>query len=186
MYVGHLAVALAAVRIRRDTPLWVLFMASQWPDWVQLSLEAYGAYNAQLYSHSLPAILAGALLFTLIFLRQTGDRRSAWIVAAVYLTHPLLDLVTGAKPWWPGGPMLGANLYDRPLLDFALEATIAVAAWLIYRSTFAPRQRRPRLLGVLLILIACQGVLDAGHLLRLARRGRDWASWTRSHARSEN
>ena len=180
MYVGHLAVALAAVRPRRGAPLWVLLLASQWPDWVQLSLEALGAYNAQLYSHSLPAVLGGALLYTLIYLRQTSDARNAWIVAAVYLTHPFLDLVTGEKAWWPGGPMLGANLYDRPALDFALEASLAVAGWLIYRATFAPPSKRPRLVAVLLILIAAQALLDGGHQIRLHRADRDWASWTRS------
>lgn len=185
MYVGHLAVALAAVRARRDAPLWVLLLASQWPDWVQLALERLGAYNAQLYSHSLPAVLAGAVLFALIFLRQTNDRKTAWIVAAVYLTHPLLDLITGEKVWWPGGPMLGANLYDRPALDFALEATIALAGWFLYRSTFDPRARRPRLLAVILLLVACQATLDAGHFLRLHRRGRDWATWTRERFRGE-
>ncbi len=186
MYVGHLAVALAAVRARQTAPLWVLLLASQWPDWVQLTLQALGAYNAQLYSHSLPAILAGALLFTLLFLRQTGDQRSAWLVAAVYLTHPLLDLVTGEKPWWPGGPLLGANLYDRPAFDFALEATLAGAGWLIYKTTFASLPRRQRLIAVLFVLIACQALLDMGHELRLRRSGRDWVSWTRSRVESRN
>ena len=186
MYVGHLAVALAAVRVRRSVPLWVLLLASQWPDWVQLALEGLGAYSAQLYSHSLPAILAGALLFSLLFLRQTGDFRSVLLVAAVYLSHPLLDLVTGQKAWWPGGPLLGANLYDLPVVDFALEATIAVAGWLVYRSTFTPHGKRSRLLAVMLVLIACQALLDAGHQLRLHRRGRDWASWTRSHVSGDN
>lgn len=186
MYVGHLAVALGAVRARRDAPLWVLLLASQWPDWVQLLLEGLGAYNAQLYSHSLPAILAGALLFSLIFLRQSGDARSAYVVALVYLTHPILDLVTGEKAWWPGGRLLGANLYDRPGVDFALEATLVLIGWLLYKTTFPPRARRPRLLAVMMVLIAAQALLDAGHQIRLHRRGRDWISWTRSHVQSEN
>ena len=170
MYVGHVAIALAAVRIRRDVPVWVFLLASHWPDWLQLALGAYGAYNAQLYSHSVPAVIAGATLFTLVFLRQTGDTRSAVLVAAVYLTHPLLDLVTGEKPLWPGGAIVGANWYDHPAKDFVLELAIIIVAWSIYRSTFGPRRADARLVVMLVSLIACQAVLDLGQALRLRFR----------------
>lgn len=173
MYIGHVAMALGAVRIRREAPLWVLLLASHWPDWLQLALGAYGAYNAQLYSHSLPAIAAGALLFTLVFLRQSGDARNAVLVAAVYLTHPLLDLVTGEKPLWPGGDPVGANWYDHPAKDFILELAIIVVAWNIYRTTFGPRRRDARLVVMLLALVGCQAMLDVAQELRLRRGAGD-------------
>ena len=174
MYVGHLAVALAATRVRREAPLWILLLASQWPDWIQLALGALGAYNAQLYSHSLPAVTAGALLFTLLYLRTTGDGRSAWLIAGVYLSHPLLDLVTGGKVWWPGGPMVGACLYERPAVDFIVEGAIAGVGWLIYRSTKVHdhRHRRP-LQGILVILLASQAALDLAAQIRLLRNPRN-------------
>ena len=168
MYVGHLAVALAAARTRRNAPIWALLIASQFPDWIQLGLEAIGAYSAQLYSHSLVAVLIGALLFTLLFLRQTGDWQSAQAIAVVYLSHPLLDLVTGYKPLWSGGPALGANLYDHPVLDFGVESLIAVAGWLAYRSARRTRPAAP-IFAIIAILIACQGLLDFGQHLRLLR-----------------
>lgn len=172
MYIGHVAVALAAVHVRREAPLWILIVASQWPDWVQLFLEALGAWNAQLYSHSIPAVLAGSLLFALVFLRWSGDVRGAMLVAAMYLTHPVLDLVTGLKPLWPGGPLIGANWYDQPVKDFVLEVALLLLGWLTYRATIGAR-RRERLVWVLLVALAgCQALLDAGQQLRLMRRAR--------------
>ncbi len=170
MYVGHIAVALAATRARRTVPLWVLLLASQWPDWVQLFLSALGAYNAQLYSHSLPAIAGGATLFALIYLRQSHNVRGTWLVWGVYVSHSLLDLITGLKPLWPGGRPIGANLYDRPGLDFTLETLVAIIGWLIYRRQFDAHPRRGYLVFILVTLVACQALADLGQQVQLMRR----------------
>lgn len=150
--------------------MWALLLASQWPDWVQLALQALGAWNAELYSHSIPAIIGGSLLFSLIFLRHTGDMRSSFLVAAVYLTHPLLDLITGKKPLWPGGPPIGENWYDHPAKDFLLEALLLCAAWMVYRSVLDRRRNASLLWGMLAALLACQALLDVGQQLRLLHR----------------
>ena len=169
MYIGHVAVGLASVRARQGVPLWVLLLAAQWPDWVQLSLQALGAWNAQLYSHSIPAILAGGLLFTLVFLRQTSNMSGALLVGLVYLTHPVLDLVTGDKPLWPGGPKIGANWYDMPAKDFAIEVLILLVAWQVWRSTLGARRSDRRVWAMLAALVACQALLDVGQQMRLIR-----------------
>jgi|GEM_PF-2096504 len=156
--------------------MWALLLASQWPDWVQLALQALDAWNADLYSHSIPAIIGGSLLFTLIFLRHTGDMRSSVLVAAVYLTHPLLDLITGKKPLWPGGPPIGENWYDHPAKDFLLEALLLCAAWMVYRSVLDRRRSASLLWGMLAALLACQALLDAGQQLRLLHRARNQES----------
>ena len=97
MYVGQLAVALAAARAPERTDMGAPHRFA-----IQRGLEAFGACNAELYSHSIVAVLAGALLVTLILARQTGDWRSAQAIVVVYLSHPLLDLVTGYKPLCAG------------------------------------------------------------------------------------
>lgn len=150
--------------------MWVLLLASQWPDWLQLFFTALGADNAQLYSHSIPAIVTGAILFTSLFLWRTGNVNAAPLVMMVYLTHPVLDLVTGMKPLWPGGPNIGANWYDHPARDFLLEGALLCVAWSVYRSTLGTRRSGLLPWVMLAALIGCQLLLDAGQELRLRRR----------------
>ncbi len=173
MYVGHLAVALSAVRLKRDAPLWMLLLAAQGPDWIQLGLEVLGSDRAQLYSHSMPAVFVAALAFALACLWQTGSSRTAVLIAAVYASHLVLDLVTGTKPLWPGGHAIGANLYNRPALDFVLEASLVVIGWLLYHGTVRARRWTRPAFAILATLIACQAMLDVGQGLRLIRNERN-------------
>ena len=178
MYVGHLAVAIASTRVTARVPLVLLLLVSQLPDWVELAIARRGAIDdAVTYSHSLPAVAAGMVVCALLYGAATRDIRGAALLAAVCATHPILDLVTGAKAWWPGGPLLGINLYDRPLLDWSLEAALAVAGWWIY-TTGEPRLRWHRnrwlILGTLLF---CQGTLDLAQAVRILRRSGAGAAW---------
>ena len=53
----------------------------------------------------------------------------------------LLDWITGHKPTWPGGTMIGLNLYARPLVDLVVEGTLIAAGAVLYGQTLPPRQR---------------------------------------------
>jgi hypothetical protein len=55
-------------------------------------------------------------------------------VVAMVLLHLPADYITGLKVLWPGGPIVGLNLYAHPMADFALEALIAVAGWRYLRA----------------------------------------------------
>jgi hypothetical protein len=81
-----------------------------------------------------------------------------FIVATVVVSHALLDFLTGTKPTWIGGPVVGLGLYHHPVIDFAIEAIVLVAGWLIYRQSL-PEDRRSSapvltLLGALLAIQA--------------------------------
>lgn len=170
MYVGHLAVALGAARARRQVPLLCLLLASQGADWLQLIITPFEGYRqAQLHTHSIPAIAAGALLSGVAWGAASRDWRSALLVASVYLTHLPLDLVTGAKLWWPGRPAWGACLYEQPELDFVFESLMAVAGWLIYRTQLGARRASRLVWAMLAILIACQAAVDTVELARRLR-----------------
>ncbi|NUO37351.1 MAG: hypothetical protein HOQ17_10530 [Gemmatimonadaceae bacterium] len=136
MITGHLGVA-AAVRSRWPglSVLWLVPVAVA-PDILDFAYVALGICSPYgLYSHTVPAAaLTGAVLGGIAFL-VTGSRSAGLVTAGVVLAHLPLDLVTGHKIFWPGGPLLGFSLYRRPLLDFLIELPIALAGWWVLRRS---------------------------------------------------
>ena len=167
MYIGHVGAALAAKRVRRSIGLLVLLVATYTPDWVDAGLCIAGGYNPrEMLSHSIPAVLLFALVGFAAYAAATRDWTGALVVVAVILSHLLLDWITGYKPAWPGGPMLGLQLYDHPLADFVAEGIVIFAGALLYGRTL-PQRGRPWvdvsiMLGALLSL---QLTIDIAHLL---------------------
>jgi membrane-bound metal-dependent hydrolase YbcI (DUF457 family) len=157
MYIGHVGAALAAKRARRSIGLLVLLVATYTPDWVDTGLCFAGAYNPRgMLSHSIPAIALFAVIGFAVYVTGTRDWRPALVVAAVIVSHMLLDWITGYKPTWPGGPMIGLRFYDHPILDFVAEAVVIVIGALLYARTLPPRKRPwvdvSAMLGALLLL----------------------------------
>ncbi len=167
MYIGHVGAALAAKRARASIGFLVLLIATYAPDWVDAGLCVARAYNPQgMLSHSIPAVLVLMLVGFSAYAAVTRDWTGALVVAAVIFSHMLLDWVTGSKPTWSGGPMIGLSLYDHPIADFAAEAVVIASGALLYGRTLPPR-RRPWvdvsiMLGALLVL---QLTIDIAHLL---------------------
>ena len=181
MYAGHVAVALAARRFVR-TPLWVLVLAAQGPDWGDAAAELSGgtvARESAWSPHGLLPVALGAVLAAVVAARTSGRgwrARGALVAAACYASHWLCDLCTGYKPTWPGGPIVGYGLFDRPRLDFALEVIVVLAGWVVWRGSLPGRDagaagggpgdgrtRRRRLVlqvGLLAALLAVQVVAD--------------------------
>jgi hypothetical protein len=172
MYTGHIAVALGVDRYRRRVPLVVLLLVAQAPDWVEQLFTALGYGNhAQLWSHSILAVVAGIAITASLYVALTRDTGGASLLAFVYLTHPVLDLVTGHKPLWPGGPPLGACLYNHPAADWVVESLVLLVGWFVYRAHPAA-QRRNRLalaLALLFGLIICQTAVDSWQALKIYR-----------------
>jgi len=157
MYIGHVGAALSAKRVRRSIGLLVLLVATYTPDWVDTGLCLAGAYNpVGMLSHSIPAISLFAVLGFTAYATATRDWRSGLVVAAVILSHMFLDWITGYKPTWPGGPMIGLRFYDHPMADFIAEGTVIVIGALLYARTLPPRKRPwadiSIMLGALLLL----------------------------------
>lgn len=166
MYVGHLGVALGAKRFAPSVALAALVFATYLPDWIDASLCVTGRYHdAQMLSHSIPAALALAALAG-IALSVRGNREALVIVAAIVVSHVLLDYITGIKPTWPGGPFIGLQMYGHPVADFFIESIVIVSGWTLYNRTVGPSQGRWNLSVVLLILLlAMQAAVDALRLL---------------------
>jgi len=167
MVIGHVGAALGAKRARRSIGLLVLLIATYTPDWVDTGLCLAGTYNRQgMLSHSIPSVALLALIGFAAYGFVTKDWTAAAIVAAVVVSHMLLDWITGYKPSWPGGPMIGLNLYDHPLADFFAEGiVIAIGAWL-YAKTLPPRKRPWIDVSVMLgALLGLQLTVDVAQML---------------------
>lgn len=170
MYAGHVGVALGAFGIRRAVPLWILIVASQLPDWadaaVCLSLRQS---SATLLTHSIPAVALLGAAVAIAFWLTSRDVRGAALVLAVVLTHALGDYVTGIKPTWPNGPMVGLQLYRQPALDFVFESAVIALGWLLYRRSFPPEKRSSR--GVVAVLVALVLIQLAADIVFFATSG---------------
>jgi membrane-bound metal-dependent hydrolase YbcI (DUF457 family) len=167
MYVGHVGAALAAKRVRRSIALLVLLIATYVPDWVDMGLCLGGVFTpAEMLSHSIPAVAAFALVGFLGYGLWSRDWAAATVVAFVIISHIILDWVTGYKPTWVGGPMIGLQLYEHPFADFAAEGIVIAIGGVLYAQTL-PRRRRPwidvsMMLGALLLM---QLAIDLVHLV---------------------
>ena len=166
MYVGHLGPALGGKRLAPSVAFATLVFATYLPDWVDASLCVTGRYHdAQVYSHSIPAVIALATLAGASQLRS-ADRSAALVVAAVVISHVLLDYLTGIKPTWPGGPSIGLGMYRYPVADFALEAAAIAGGWLMYRGTVQAEGDRWNSSTMMLVpLLLLQAGVDAARLL---------------------
>jgi hypothetical protein len=170
VYIGHVGAALAAKRLRVGIGLLPLLIATYTPDWIDTGLCVAGRYDPRgMLSHSIPSVLIFALVGFALYGALTRDWTGGLVVAAVILSHMFLDWITGYKPTWPGGPMIGLHLYDHPIADFIAEGLTIAVGTLLYARTL-PRRQRPWvdfsiMVGALLVL---QLTIDVAHLL-LAR-----------------
>jgi membrane-bound metal-dependent hydrolase YbcI (DUF457 family) len=167
MYIGHIGAALAAKRVRRSIGLVVLMVATYTPDWVDSGLCLTGRYNQQgMLSHSIPAIVLFALIGFAAYAIATRDWRAALVVAAVIVSHMFLDWITGYKPTWPGGPMIGLQLYDYPVADFIAEGIAIAIGAVLYAGTLPPRRRPWIDISIMLgVLLALQLGVDLAHMM---------------------
>lgn len=163
MLAGHVGIAIGAHGIRKTFPLWLLILASQLPDWADASLCIASVRSAipGEYSHSFAAVGILATAVTIASYAAWRDVAGSMLVGAVVISHALGDYFTGIKPTWPGGPMIGLELYKLPALDFVLEGGVIVAGWLVYQRSFPEERRYSRDLVVLLAtLLMIQAAAD--------------------------
>jgi hypothetical protein len=164
MITAHLGAA-AAVRARWPSTsfLWLL-PASIAPDLVDLSFALVRACNPNgLYSHTVPAAAFIALVVGGAAYLGTRSRATAAAAAGLVLVHLPLDLVTGHKPYWPGGPALGLSLYQHPALDFLVELPLTLGGWwMLRRGGAAPRWAATGAAAI--ALVAGQATFDLAYL----------------------
>jgi hypothetical protein len=151
-----------AVRARWPrVPLAVLVVASVVPDVVDLALAALHVCAPNgVYSHSLPAAAALAILCGAAVIVWQRSPQAGALVTAVVLLHLPADYITGFKVLWPGGPVVGLNLYSHPAADFMLEAAVVYAGWRYLRARL-PSSRWAARRAAFIALLAAQASMDA-------------------------
>jgi len=142
MFVGHLAVALAGKRLTPKLSLgWLIAAATTadllWPilvlagvEQVRIAPSAPGAtaftplvFDSYPWSHSLLMLALWGFALGVFASRAGGDRRILWLIAALVVSHWILDYITHAPdmPLWPGSsPRYGLALWN------SIPATLVV------------------------------------------------------------
>lgn len=149
MYAGHAALALLAKSRRRRISLALLVPIAFAPDWIEWLLSSGSTVvtdRDRFLSHSLvsvvPCALAVGLLYWL-FRRGAGvTLADAATVCAVYLSHWAADFITGIKPTWSGGPMVGLMFYTHTWPEALMECALVLLCWWAYRRSLPEASRR--------------------------------------------
>jgi membrane-bound metal-dependent hydrolase YbcI (DUF457 family) len=150
MFVGHLAVALAAKRSAPRASLgWLMAGVTAldllWPLFLLAGLEhvrivpgatAFNSFVFDSYpwSHSLVmSVIWGLVLFALA--RWRGVAASAFLLVALVVSHWVLDYVTHLPdlPLWPGAsPRFGLGLWKSITATFVVEGALWVGGIVLY------------------------------------------------------
>jgi hypothetical protein len=156
MFLGHFAASLAAKRVAPRTSLGTLVAAGQLIDLVWPALVLAGVEQVRIdpgntaftpldfvsypWTHSLLAVLLWAAGFGLAYRARTAYARGAIVVAALVVSHWLLDLVTHRPdlPLAPGAAKVGLGLWNSVPGTIVVEGGLFVAGvWLYARATRA-------------------------------------------------
>jgi hypothetical protein len=159
VYAGHAAIALALKRREPRLPIIPLVLAAFGPDWLGLVLMIPGRREEAVFTHSIPAVLIGGGLAAALY--ATTRRPGARTIFLAWLLHWPADLFTGRKPLLFAEPLIGLDLYNFPVVDFALESVVVVIGCVLYARTFPPRGELRRVVVILgAALIALQAAVD--------------------------
>jgi hypothetical protein len=178
MYAGHAAVALALKAREPRVPAAVLVVACFGPDWVELFMSlSLGRGPAEAYSHFIPAVILGALAAGALYAIVSRGRPGAVYVVIGWLLHWPADFFTAHKPLLNPEHVIGLDLYNLPLVDFAIEAALVAGCCVLYARAYARSVTQQRWVAAMgLALAGLQGVLDYG----LLHQG--WRVWQPSLA----
>jgi hypothetical protein len=161
MITGHIATAYLARSRWPRAAILPLLVACLIPDLADFALPQGDQCRTAcgLYTHAVPAVLVLAAAAALLAWQIFHRRVTSYLVAGLVLLHVAMDLLTGHKPFWPGGRPLGLALYSHPLADWSIEAVIVTAAWMVLRRSDEPPRiaAHPAALAALLLL---QGGMD--------------------------
>ena len=156
MFIGHLALGLAAKRVTPHLSLAVLLLASQfadvlWPIFLAVGLEqvridpgntAFTALDfvSYPYSHSLLFLVLWGVLLGFLCRFLMGGRAVFGVIAALVVSHWILDFVTHRPdmPLYPGSAKLGLGLWNSIPATLVVELVMyGLGLWIYMRATRA-------------------------------------------------
>jgi hypothetical protein len=156
MFVGHIALAYAAKRIRPEVSLGWYYAAVSALDLIWPVLLLIGVEHVDLttrstifmgitlssipWSHSLIMSLVWGIVLAGLARSFGVTRRAAPLLVALVMSHWVLDYVTHAPdmPLWPGGATYGLALWDHVKATYLIEGAMWVGGIAIYMSVRRP------------------------------------------------
>ena len=159
MFIGHFALGFAAKRLVPRVSLAMLMVAALfadivWPVLVLLGVEtvriAPGAtaftpleFVSYPWSHSLLLLVVWGAMLGAAYRSIFGGRRTFVVIAALVVSHWVLDWVTHAPdmPLYPGGPKLGLALWNSVPGTVSVETALFGAGLFLYVRGTEARDR---------------------------------------------
>ena len=176
MFVGHYSVAFAAKSEGNRIPLWVLFVAVQFLDYIWATLVLLGVEKLRVipgftagsmldayympYSHSLVAALVWSGVAAAIYKAAWGAKSfTALFVAVAVFSHWALDFIANPHDLaiYDNSWKVGLGFWNYRCLEFGLEVAILAAGIVLYltRNTMT-RARRWAVIAFGVILVVVQ------------------------------
>ena len=180
MFVGHYGVAFAAKSQRNKIPLWVLFVAVQFLDYIWATLVLLGIEKLRVikgftagsmldsyfhpYSHSLITVVlwscVAALAYKLLCssLGYVYKKPAAFIVGLAVFSHWILDLIAHPRdlPIYDNTWKVGFGLWNYRDPEFALEIAMLAGGIMLYLArNVLPTARKTAVIafGVALVVV---------------------------------
>lgn len=162
VFVGHLAVALAAKRAAPRAPLAALVGASfgldlLWPVLLLVGIEQVRvdpgntaftplAFDHYPWSHSLSMAIVWGVVAGRVSAAILKNVAAGLFIGLAVISHWVLDFVTHRPdlPVWPGGPVLGLGLWNSIPATFIVEGLIYAGAIALYLRATPPRDTTGR------------------------------------------
>jgi hypothetical protein len=156
MFVGHYSVAFAAKSERNRIPLWVLFIAVQFLDYIWATLVLLGIEKLRVikgftagsmidsyfhpYSHSLIAAIAWSAVAALVYKRLCSwlgypyRKSAALIVGLAVFSHWILDFIAHPRDLaiYDNRWKVGLGLWNYRGLEFGLEVALLAGGIVLY------------------------------------------------------
>ena len=179
MFVGHYSVAFAIKSDENRIPLWILFIAVQFLDYIWATLVLLGIEKLRVikgftagsmldsyyhpYSHSLVAALIWSALAALVykkFWQAKVSSGAALLVALAVFSHWILDFIAhpGDLAIYDNKWKVGLGLWNYRGLEFGLEVALLAVGIVLYlaRNTISAARKKAVIgfgLGVVIIQI---------------------------------
>jgi hypothetical protein len=180
MFVGHYSVAFAVKSERNRIPLWVLFIAVQFLDYIWATLVPLGIEKLRVikgftagsmldsyfhpYSHSLIAAMAWSAVAALVYkplcswLGYSYRKSAALIVGLAVFSHWILDLIAHPRDLaiYDNEWKVGFGLWNYRDPEFALEIALLGVGIIIYLArNVMPVIRKKAIVvfGIFLVII---------------------------------
>jgi membrane-bound metal-dependent hydrolase YbcI (DUF457 family) len=151
MFIGHFALGFAAKRAVPRVSLGMLFAAAQladllWPLFLALGIEQVRIdpesgnpftlldFVSYPYSHSLLMLVVWGVVLGGLYRAIAGGRRTFVVLAALVVSHWLLDFVTHRPdmPLYPGSAVVGLGLWKSVPATIAVELPLFLVGVFVY------------------------------------------------------